>query len=92
MLKLRNFNIALVVDVLYHNKTVYYLHRNSFYTIGLVPVNYSSHLVNFAVPTSTENLQTQLFFIRFFIQIKKISRIYKYNQVLSYWLGLYKYI
>ena len=91
-LKSQGINLALVNDVLYHNKTIYYLHKSSFFTFGLVPTNYSLHTVNFALPTSTDNLFTQLFFIRLFIKIKELTKVMKYNQEKAAWLGFYKNI
>ena len=82
-LKLSGFNIAFIVDVLYHNKTIYYLHRHNFYTIGVVPITYNLNTVNFAIPTATESLFTQLFFVRFFIKVRKSTRTLRYKQFKS---------
>lgn len=89
-LKLQGVNLALIVDVLYHNKTIHYLHRSSFFTFGLVPLTYNLHTVNFALPTSTENLFTQLFFIRFFLKIKESTKLSQYKKFKSTWSNFYQ--
>lgn len=69
-LRLSGLNVAVVFDTPYHLKTLYYLHRRGFYSIGPVPINYSSDLVDFAVPTGVNSIFTQLFFLRFMFQIR----------------------
>lgn len=91
-LKLSNFNIALILDTTYHNKTIYYLHKVPFYTIGLVPINCSYYTVNFAIPTSSDNLFTQLFFIKFLVKTKKITKNIEYSNLKNLWLDFYKFI
>lgn len=88
-LRLLGLNIALIIDVSYHHKTLYYLNTVSFYTIGVVPLNLNMYSVNFAVPTSSESLFTQLFFIRFFFSIKKKTKHYKYLELKKTWLNFY---
>lgn len=69
-LKNLGFSVGIVSDVLYHNKTIYYLQRLNFYSIGLVPVNYSLHTVNFAIPTANDNLFSQAFFVRLLLRVR----------------------
>ena len=85
-LKFIGFNIGCVTDVLYHSKTVYYLKRLNFYTFGLVPTLYNSKTLDFAVPTTNDNLLTQLFFIRFLIIVKQKSLTYKSDQLQTCWV------
>ena len=91
-LKLLNFNIALLLDVTYHNKTIYYLHKVPFYTIGIVPINESYHTVNFAIPTASNNIFAQLFFIKFITKTKKITKNIEYNNLKNLWLDFYKFL
>jgi hypothetical protein len=72
-LKTLGMNIGLVTDVLYHNKSIYYLNRLNFYTIGTVPTIYNAHILDFAVPTVNTSLISQVFFIRFVVQMKRVS-------------------
>jgi len=91
-LKYQGIHLALINDVLYHNKTIHYLHKSSFYTLGLVPINYNYHTVNFALPTSNDNLFTQLFFIRLLIKIKESTKNIKYKQNKLTWLSFYRHV
>ena len=88
-LRLLGLNIALIIDVSYHHKTLYYLNTVAFYTIGVVPLNLNMYSVNFAVPTSSESLFTQLFFIRFFFSIKKKTKHHRYLELKKTWLNFY---
>ena len=85
-LKFLGFNLGCVTDVLYHSKTIYYLKRLNFYTFGLVPTLYNSKTLDFAIPTTNDNLVTQLFFIRFLIVVKQKSLIYKLDQLKVQWV------
>ena len=77
-LRTLGMSIGIVTDVLYHTKTIYYLKRCEFYSIGLVPLIYSAYTVDFALPTAYESLFTQIFFIRFLIQVKKNSSLIEF--------------
>ena len=84
-LNLLGLRVSLVVDVLYHSKTIYYLHRAGFYSIGLVPVNYNITTVNFAIPTASDSLFTQIFFIRFLSVTQQNSKTLKYKAQKNTW-------
>ena len=81
------FRLSLLIDILYHNKTIYYLHRAGFYTIGLVPVNYNMNSVNFAIPTSSDSLMAQIFFIRFTTLVKQSTLTNRYDKLKQLWLS-----
>lgn len=83
-LKYLNFNVACVSDVVYHNKTIYYLRRLNFYTFGLVPTIYHAKTLDFAIPTADTNPVMQVFFIRTLLVIKQTSLKEQYNQIKSY--------
>ena len=89
-LKLRGLNIALVVDVSYHNKTIHYLKQSNFYSIGLVPVNHSINTLDFSIPTNSDNLFMQLFFFRFILSIQKHSKNFKYSELKNLLYLFYK--
>lgn len=83
-LRLSGFNIALLVDVLYHKKTIYYLNRSEFFTIGLVPTIYPSNLLNVSIPTGSDTFTTQLFFIKFLLKLNKTVNSTSYNSKLLF--------
>jgi len=68
---LKRIDIALVIDTNYHQSTLFYLQRYSFFTIGVVPVTSNLYKVNFALPSSAESTYSHLFFIRVILNIRK---------------------
>jgi len=88
-LRLLGLNIAFIVDISYHKKTLYYLNNSSFYTIGVVPLNLNMNLVNFAIPAAAESLFTQLFFLRFVLNIQKKSKAHKYGALKKLWFNFH---
>jgi hypothetical protein len=69
-LKYLGMSTSLVVDVLYHSKTIYYLRRLNYYSIGLVPTIYHDKFVDFAVPVAADSLLSQVFFVRLLINLR----------------------
>jgi len=84
-LKLSGFNIALVCDVLYHNKTIHYLNTEAFFTVGLVPTIYKRDTVNVAIPTSADSIFSQLFFMKFLTVIRKSADESRYHYLRNIW-------
>ena len=80
-LSLLGMRMGLVIDVLYHTKTIYYLRRTGFYTLGLVPVNYNLNTLDFAIPSSSDSLLTQIFVIRLLTVIKQNTSLTRYSNV-----------
>jgi hypothetical protein len=85
-LRALGLSIGIVTDVLYHTKTIYYLKRTTFYSIGLVPTIYNAYTVDFALPTAYESMFTQIFFIRFLVRTKQDASAMKYNNLNNMWL------
>ena len=76
-------------------KTIYYLRRTSFYSIGLVPTIYNAYTVDLALPTAYESVFTQIFFVRFLMRIKQDASSTEFNNLRQIWntpLTLTKYI
>ena len=84
-LRTLGLSVGIVTDVLYHAKTIYYLKRKTFYSIGLVPTIYNAYTVDFALPTAYESIFTQIFFIRFLIRIKQDSSSTSFNNFKTMW-------
>jgi len=84
-LNLLGLNVALVTDVLYHAKTIYYLHRARFYTVGLVPVNYNLNTVDFAIPSASDSILGQVFFLRFLSLTQQNVSESRYSSLKSFW-------
>lgn len=84
----KGYHTALVFDILYHHKTLFTLKRNNFYTIGLVPTQFTLFSVNSAIPVNSNNVYMQLFFLRFVIFIKKQTKLYFSKQQSLLWKNL----
>ena len=82
----QGFHLAFVFDVLYHKNTLFYLHRNNFFTFGLVPLHTSLYTVNFALPISSDSVFIHLFFIRLLIHIQKQSSNQHFMDMSNLWL------
>jgi len=86
--KIKGLNIALVLDILYHSKNLNYLKLNNFYILALVPLYLNSLKIDLPIPISSENIFNQLFFIRFFLKIKKISYNHNFKIIKNLWTFL----
>ena len=75
MLRQAGITSGIVVDTLYHSKTIYYLHRTNFYSVGLVDAGKSKYTLNAALPALGENLASQLFFLRSIIFINRLVKM-----------------
>lgn len=91
-LRLEGYYVALVIDIQYHIKTLHYLNRAQYYTIGFVPLWYNSNLVHFAIPMSSHGAASQLFVFRFLILIIKDVKKNKYFNNFKIWSGFKKVI
>ena len=70
-LYLTGLRVSVILDTPYHLKTLYYLHRAGFYSIGPVPLNYDKNLVDYAVPVGVDSLFTHMFFLRLLLQLRR---------------------
>jgi len=86
LLKLKRIDIALVIDTNYHQSTLFYLQRYSFFTIGVVPVTSNLYKVNFALPSSAESTYSHLFFIRVILNIRKNVALDRFKASKNHWL------
>ena len=87
-LKLLGFNISLITDFLYQNKTIYYLKLNNYFIISLVSGSSRFKVVDLALPINSPSLFSQLFFIRFIVIVQRDAFSYKYIQYCDTWNSL----
>jgi hypothetical protein len=80
----KGFYISFIFDTSYHKQTIFLLHRNHFFTFGLVPTNLNLFSVNFALPISNESVFLHLFFIRTVLHIKKTTQMLYYKSYMKY--------
>jgi hypothetical protein len=74
-------SIIIFSNTFFYKNTLNFLKQKNFYLIGMIPVSINIHKVHFAIPVITDNIFLELFFLRFFLQIKKWS----------YWICIKKY-
>lgn len=72
LFKQARISSSIVTDTQYHNKTIYYLHRYNFYSIGISDAGKSKYILNSSLPALGESITSQLFFIRMLTLINKI--------------------
>ena len=85
ILKLKNFNLALVLDTNYHQNTLFYLRKHAFFTLGPVPVTSNMYKVDFALPVTAESAYSHLFFIRLILKVRKTVFLSRYNLYRQHW-------
>jgi hypothetical protein len=89
-LRLSGLNVALVIDLLYHNKTLYYLNLNHFFVISLISSSSRFKNIDLVLPVNTNSIFSQLFFIRFLLLVRKDSQNTKYSFFKNNWTHLLK--
>lgn len=85
LLRQSGFNISFIIDLVFHKKTIYYLRRLSFTTIGLVPSNYNLLYLDCPILTTSDSFLNQLLFIRFLISCGRNAEFYRYTRFLGLW-------
>lgn len=86
LLKLKGLNLALVIDTNYHQNTIFYLKRYTFFTIGVVPVTSNLYKVDYALPSNAESTYSHLFFIRLILAIRKNVSYQQFTLQRKFWL------
>ena len=79
-----NLNTVFLTDIKYHEKNLYYLKKFNTTTIGLVSYNLNPWLVTYAIPTATNSLFIQYFFIKLLVYFQQYSlnrQYYAYKQL-----------
>lgn len=84
-LKINGFHTAVVYDCNYHKRTVYYLQRLSFFSIGIIPANMPKYVLNVSLPTLNDNLLMHLYALRLFVRIKQKSNKLSHSGLQSLW-------
>lgn len=77
----RKFKVdwLLIIDLNYHKNLLGYFQKVGFYSIGLVPVNYSPWKVSYPVPTFADSKVSQYYFIRWVLNLKLQSTVTLYD-------------
>jgi len=78
-------NTVFLTDIKYHEKNLYYFKRFNITTIGLVPYNLNPWLVTYAIPTASNSLFIQYFFLKLLTYFRQYSLNYHYNNYRQLW-------
>lgn len=76
---------SVILDIVHHKSTIVYFRKNSIFTLGIVPTTYNIKNVDLAIPTSSDNIFIQLFFLKFILKLLKDVENNKYNTNLKLW-------
>lgn len=79
-----NYKIVFLVDINYHRKTVHYLLKNKFISVGPVPISDNFYLLTVSLPVSSNSVFSNLFFIRLVLKIRKSSLRFKWLERTRY--------
>jgi len=75
--------VIIVVDVYYHKRTLHYLRKYKFYTVGPVPISTDFYTLDLAFPVSSNSVFSNLFFIRLLFKFYKITSNYSFQHKLK---------
>jgi len=89
MLKLKNFNLAVVIDITYHQSTTHCLHVNNFITVGPLPLTMSLYSLSLSIPVTANNFVSNLFFLRMLLKLKTLGTHSLFNKRKSNWASLF---
>ena len=77
-LKLKGFHTAFILDTSFHRRSISFLVRNRFYTVGLISSRSDRRIVGFAIPLGGDSVFFQLFFVRLLFSLKRSSHDSKF--------------
>ena len=70
---LNNFKCVFVIDLYYHKNTLHFLNKFKFITIGPVPLFSNLYSFYISVPTVSNSIFSNLFFLRLVLKLKKLN-------------------
>lgn len=85
-LRRKKINLALITDIEYHYKTIFYLKKSRWFVIALVSYNINPWIANYSMPIFKNNFFIQFFFIKFLFFLKKNALHCYYLSVQKFWL------
>ncbi len=80
-------NIAFILDVKQHEKTLDFCKTIHLYTVGLVPYSMNPWFFSYAIPVYSNDVFIQYFFIKFLTYLRNYSELEFFKQVRSVWLN-----
>lgn len=77
--------VAFISDIKYHDKSMFQLRTNNIYLLGLVPYSANPWLLHYSMPTASNTLFTQYFFIKFLMHIRQQAEYRKFSNLKHLW-------
>ena len=77
---LQRLEFMIVADILNHRNLLKYMRRYGVYSVGLVPSSHSPWEVSYPIPSISDSLLTQLFFLKWVLLVSARTRILKYDR------------
>lgn len=84
-LKEKKLSFALITDLEYHFKLLFYLRKNKWFTLALVPSNINPWSVSIALPVYKNDFFVQFFFYKLLLVIRKQSIFDNFNVSNQLW-------
>ena len=90
-LRLSKFKIenSFIFDLNFHQRTIFFLRRYNFFTMGLVASTQNPWVVDYPIPVSISNILTQYYFIKLFLYTFSTAKHLYFLNCKSLWLKLY---
>ena len=85
MLEAESFDAAIIADVKFHEKNLFFLKRFNFYTIGLSPANYDPWNLCFPIPLLGDSLLGQYYFLSMVARLSGSAKVARFDILSGEW-------
>jgi hypothetical protein len=85
-LKIEN---AFVFDLNFHQRTIFFLRRYNFFTMGIVAAAQNPWLLDHPIPVFSSTILTQYYFLKLFTYTFSVAKNLYFTNCKSLWLKLY---
>ena len=86
MIFMQRLDFCIILDMSNHKKLGGYLKSYNFYTVGLLPINYSPWDVSYPIPSFSDSKISQFYFLKWLFLIRSKSEAKKYSDQISMWI------
>lgn len=80
-----DINFFIVVDCFYQYKTLFYIKKKSYYSVGLISINVNPWIIAYPIIGFFENLTLQIFFFKLIIILQKRALFSRFMQKKQLW-------
>lgn len=85
LLRHNNVFVAIVIDIFFHKSTIDALKKNDIVTFGPVPITANLYTLSVSIPTSSNSVISNLFFLRLVFKLKMLNNRYIFDKKLGLW-------